>query len=444
MNATGCVNNRGFCGTSWRLSVAAFCTLALLCAPYTYGQQTHVVQQTVPPTDMSTWSRDDLINAKTVSSEFDSFVAHEMLQSSYSASMDVVAAPSYGKATAPAMVSKTITQDLSVERTDPKEGHDDPYTNTLDQAAANPLLEAFTSLLVNMVQNEQQAPEKQATTFQEYDALADENEQDEDLTRADKTWPFMTVGALFFQDQQDQWFRCTASVVRARLVLTAAECVHNGNGNDSGKFKNFLFIPAFKESPSASELAPFGAWGTTGRSWLLEEWISGGGGLPRDDDYAILEMADKQIEGEAKRIGDIVGYLGWAVNHLTFDDQWAVTHGTTLGYPSDINGIPNTPLEMRQINSGLQPYVYPDGTRLPKVYIIGSDWGKGIAGAPVIKEFGWTRDENGNRVINPNWVLGVVSFGFSDPQIMADGVVELDERWHGLLKSACEVQAGNC
>jgi V8-like Glu-specific endopeptidase len=440
MNATGCTNNGRFHGSSSRqLSLAALYTVTLLCAPYTYAQRAQTLELQMHQTDADSWTEEDFIDAEPIIPEWNPMAVDEMVQNSYSRSERVPTIITSGRGKGPTIAVKPdygrfIHQPLDPRRearirnsNDSSKNYETeafPQQNTLDS-----LLQAFTSLLVIMSNMNQQG--QQATSRQSSETLASE----QDLTRVDTSWPYRTVGRLYFKTPDGQEAFCTAAVLRPRLVSTAGQCVHNGNGEETGWHRDFVFVPAYRNGE-----APFGTW-TASRIFTRREWFEGNGVLPSNADWALLEITDQ----DGIRIGDKVGYLGWAVNHLTVDEGWRSTHITALGYPTAFgNNIEYTLNEMAQVNSGVQPFQNSDGTIVPKVYVIGSDWRPGAGGAPWIKNFGWIQDENGNRVINNNWVVSVTSFMFADPNININGGAEFDGRWLDMKTQACGHQAGNC
>ncbi|NES25303.1 MAG: hypothetical protein F6K41_42015, partial [Symploca sp. SIO3E6] len=140
---------------------------------------------------------------------------------------------------------------------------------------------------------------------------------------ADWSYPYRTVGKLFFSDNGVN-FVCSASVLRPRIILTAGHCVHRGSGGSSGFYSNFMFVPSYRDG-----VAPYRQWTW---SWVITtgEWASSNGGVPNSADFAIIEVNDQFVNGSNRRIGDITGYLGYQTQRLI------PNHATLLGYPVNL------------------------------------------------------------------------------------------------------------
>src|SRR6185295_7562612 len=126
---------------------------------------------------------------------------------------------------------------------------------------------------------------------------------------ADLAYPYSTVGKLFFTIPGQGNFYCSAAVLRPRVVLTAAQCIHSGTSNP-GFFTNFQFVPAYRNGS-----APFGTW-TWNYVAVSTTWSTGGGHLPNAADYGMIEMKDQTINGSVRKIGDVVGFLGYQTLRL--------------------------------------------------------------------------------------------------------------------------------
>ncbi|MBT8101310.1 MAG: trypsin-like serine protease, partial [Gammaproteobacteria bacterium] len=119
-------------------------------------------------------------------------------------------------------------------------------------------------------------------------------------TSARLTYPYRAAGKIFFEDDGSN-FICSGSVIDRRLVVTAGHCVHSGSDGDDGFFENVVFIPAWHEGD-----APFKLWAAT---WIATtpSWASSNGVVPNDADFAIFEVADQDVDGEMRALGDVVG-----------------------------------------------------------------------------------------------------------------------------------------
>ena len=124
------------------------------------------------------------------------------------------------------------------------------------------------------------------------------------------SYPYNLVGKLFLRKQDGSSWVCSGAVLRTRLVLTAGHCVHRGSGSNNGFFNNFLFIPAHQEGN-----APYGAWSW---KWVITtaSWNGSNGNVPNAGDIAIIELRDKEVDGEVRRLGDLVGSFGFRTNSL--------------------------------------------------------------------------------------------------------------------------------
>jgi V8-like Glu-specific endopeptidase len=230
---------------------------------------------------------------------------------------------------------------------------------------------------------------------------------------ADRSYPYTTVGKLFFTIPGQGNFFCSAAVVKARLVITAAQCIHSGTSNP-GFFTNFQFVPAYRDN-----VAPYGTW-----NWayvaVSTTWTSGNGKLPNAADYGFIEMQDQLVNGATRRVGDVVGFLGYATQKLR------PNHAHILGYASNFD----TAQKMHQVTG----QAFRAGSNNNAEY--GSDLRGGSAGAPLIQDFG----DNAALVK----LIGVVSYSTTSAPAKTEGASIPDARFTTLLNTACAHRAGNC
>jgi V8-like Glu-specific endopeptidase len=241
---------------------------------------------------------------------------------------------------------------------------------------------------------------------------------------ADQSYPYRTVGKLFFTIPGKGDYLCSASVIAYRIVLTAGHCVHSGNGLVSGYYQNFVFVPAYRDG-----VAPFQEWDWSYVITTLN-WFSGNGVVPNAADYAMIEIKDKNYYGvRPQRIGDIVGYLGYRTNALI------PNHATLLGYPGNLDSGE----KMHQVTAqSLQSTIFNTAE-------YGSDMGEGASGGPWIQNFGVVADGQTYGLNNfPNQVIGVTSYGYTNPNVLTEGSSILDSRFTSLFTQLCSHQQKNC
>ncbi|WP_238584105.1 trypsin-like serine peptidase [Legionella tucsonensis] len=240
---------------------------------------------------------------------------------------------------------------------------------------------------------------------------------------ADLTYPYRTVGKLFFTVPGMGNYVCSAAVINRRIILTAGHCVHSGRNGISGYYTNFLFVPAFRDGR-----APLRAW-----SWryvlTTTAWSTGGGIVPNAADYAMIEANDIVINGIATRVGSLAGYIGWRTSSLI------PNHVHLLGYPCNLDSCQ----KMHQVTAQSARAVAPNNVEY------GSDMAGGSSGGPWVQNFGGVAaGQTGG--LNParNAIVGVTSYGYTDTRIKLQGSSILDSRFVSLLNSMCAHRSGNC
>lgn len=239
----------------------------------------------------------------------------------------------------------------------------------------------------------------------------------------DLFYPYRPVGKLFFTKPDVGDFVCSASVVKPRVILTAGHCVHKGSGGSSGFYKNFLFIPAFRDGT-----APLQSWTSTFVN-TTATWANGGGALPNAADYAMIELEDRLFGKSVLKIGEVTGYLGFRTLALI------PNHATILGYPVNLD----SGQKIHQVTAGSFRSQYADTAEY------GSDMGEGSSGGPMIENFGIPAGGQTAGLNNvPNQIIGVISYGYTplDPLIQGSSIP--DSRFVGILNAICARRTDNC
>jgi V8-like Glu-specific endopeptidase len=235
--------------------------------------------------------------------------------------------------------------------------------------------------------------------------------------KADKQYPYSTVGQLFFTVPGQGDFLCSASVINRRIILTAGHCVSDGKGKF---YTNWKFVPATRNGS-----APFGTW-----NWAYvtttPDWFNGGGGVPSAADYAMIEAADN---ASSQRIGDITGWLGWQTVSLI------PNHVNLLGYPCNLDSC----AIIHQVTAGNFRFVGPNDAEY------GSDMTGGSSGGPWVQNFGTPAVGQPSGLNSGfNRVVGITSYVYNDPAFKVEGSSIPDSRFVTLLNFICGHRTGNC
>ena len=236
-------------------------------------------------------------------------------------------------------------------------------------------------------------------------------------------YPYSASGKIFFKDDNDDGYICSGSVIASRLVATAGHCVHKGNDGENGFYKDIVFIPAWHEGSS-----PFGVWSAT---WVATTpaWTTGNGDVPNEADFAVLEVADQEINGEVVKLGDLVGIYAFKTNALMKN------HLKIIGYPGSFdNGN-----IMHQVDTG-------DGAAAQNNTVLyGSDMTGGSSGGGWIQNFGEKADGQPDAVDDEfNTLVGITSYGFvsSEPKVQGSSILNND--FVDLYNAGCDRDPDNC
>lgn len=240
---------------------------------------------------------------------------------------------------------------------------------------------------------------------------------------ANTVYPYLTIGKLYFTIPHQGNFTCSASVLNNRIIITAGHCVHSGLDGKNGFYKNFMFIPAYHKGK-----APVGRW--YGRYVAVHaHWANGGGIIPNEADFGMIELKDRHVDGVYKQISQYTGHLGYRTESLDRN------HAHLLGYPNNLD----SGQQMHQVSGET------GRTVTAKNVEYGSDMREGSDGSPWVQNFG---EQGEGEVPGPNaginQILGVVSYFYEDPNKMAEGGSGLDNRFLTLLNKMCGHKVGNC
>jgi hypothetical protein len=225
-------------------------------------------------------------------------------------------------------------------------------------------------------------------------------------------YPYSTVGALFFYDSwNDETYYCNAAVIRKRIIVTAASCIHSGD-NRPGFFDDHVFFPAWDGGD------PLGSW-----EWnyvvVNNTWANGGGTVPSPVDYGLIELEDVFFNGATRKIGDVTGTLGYVIKKLH------PNHAHLLGFDDSFDG---------------GEYLHQSTAQALKKILASNvaEYGSDIdvAGAAFIQDFG----RNANLV---KWIGALSYYRLPASQKLVGGSIP-DTRFTSLLTTACAHRSGNC
>jgi V8-like Glu-specific endopeptidase len=241
-------------------------------------------------------------------------------------------------------------------------------------------------------------------------------------------WPYRAAGKLFFVDGEDS-FVCSASMINRGLVVTAAHCV-----SEYGKhrmFSEWKFAPGYHDGN-----APYGLWAAQ-KAYVLAGYPAGtapcDSGVVCRDDVALLVLQPQPDEhNKPYYVGDRTGWFAYLSGSRPFASG-GLTHITQLGYPVCLD---NGGLMQRNDAQGMVSSGNRDNT------VIGSLMCGGSSGGPWIANFGIPprlTDTVQGQFSAPNVIVGVTSWGTTDPNVKQQGASPfLSSNIDFLVKAACK------
>jgi len=183
------------------------------------------------------------------------------------------------------------------------------------------------------------------------------------------TYPYRTVGKVFFTKATGGNFVCSGSSIGGRVVLTAGHCVSDGQG----KFhKNWVFVPAYRGwlANTGTQQRPYGTW----PAMNLFTWSSWHNNARWCRDVG----AATTLNQGGKKLSQRVGYLGRSWNYNRSKQHWDM-----FGYPSA------SPWDGRyMVQTGAEwARSYNTGNCTPNPMGIGTRQRPGSSGGPWIRTF---------------------------------------------------------
>ncbi|MGB8698781.1 MAG: trypsin-like serine protease [Thermosynechococcaceae cyanobacterium] len=249
-------------------------------------------------------------------------------------------------------------------------------------------------------------------------------------------FPYRPAGQLAFNTPFGS-FVCSASVIKDRVVVTAAHCVSEFG---SGKFyTDFEFTPALEGTS-----APYGVW-TYKKVFALKSYLNGTDscavpGIVCENDVAVLVMND--LKGQ--KIGNVTGKFGYGFGKFGYGYTNflgnVINQLTQLGYPCGLDNCSR----MEKNES----FSYIDASSSDN-QVIGSLMDGGSSGGPWLVNHGIPPALTGvsgyGAAHKRNIVTGVTSWGYVSDAIKEQGASPFKStNIKALVDKACAEAPGNC
>lgn len=258
---------------------------------------------------------------------------------------------------------------------------------------------------------------------------------DLDPAQTNEDYPYRAAGKLFFRIGQDSYI-CSASLIKAGLVVTAAHCVTKFGSKSY--YSDWQFVPGYRDG-----IAPYGLW-TAAQAFVLTPYFDGTdtcaqNGVVCRDDIAVLALnPQKDASGKAYYAGSNAGWFSYGWDRTGFAGQ-KITHVTQIGYPACLD---NGGLMERNDAQGSVDSQFSDNT------VIGSLMCGGSSGGPWLINFGMqpklTGTSSGSAPAS-NQVIGVTSWGSTDNAVKWMGASPfLSSNIVQLVDTACKAYPNAC
>jgi V8-like Glu-specific endopeptidase len=244
-------------------------------------------------------------------------------------------------------------------------------------------------------------------------------------------YPYSAAGKVFFKDGNGTYV-CSGSLIKRGVVVTAAHCV--ADFGQQRFYSNWTFIPAL-----SGDVMPYGQWSVK-KAYVKSSYFKGTdscavAGIVCKNDLAVLLL---NPQGGAYP-GTSTGWLGFGWNGYGFNSK-KHTLINQLGYPqSHDSGI----LMQRTDSEGFVSRANSRNT------VWGSRQTGGSSGGPEVVNLGIpaTLDTTTGfgSAAHPNIVIGVTSWGYTDPVVKLQGASPFtDKNVLALNDRACKAAPAAC